>query len=83
MRDPHEIPIAKFAQTIAHVRARHAKRFRDILRRERPPEHEEQRVDLRHGAVDAPARAHFSPVEHEAFGDGSECHDRFEKVVVD
>ena len=28
-------------------------------------------VDLGHGAIDAPARAHFAPVEDEFFGDGS------------
>jgi hypothetical protein len=36
----------------------------------------EQRVHLRNRSVDAPAGAHFSPVEDEALHDGGEVHIR-------
>src|SRR6188768_991627 len=39
-----------------------------------PAVEEEQGVDLRHGAVHAPGRAHFSPVDDKFAGDGAEFH---------
>jgi hypothetical protein len=39
-----------------------------------PAVKEEQGVDLRNGAVDAPGGAHFSPVDNKFSGDSAEFH---------
>ena len=48
----------------------------DVVGVERDGREVEERVDLRHGAVDAPARPHLAPVEDELARHGGEClHD--------
>ena len=40
----------------------------DIVGAQRLRRQEQQRVDLAHGAIDAPAAAHFAKVQDEALG---------------
>ena len=61
-------------QAGADVGARHAQRVRDFLGVQRLAVKKQQRVNLRHGAVDAPGGAHFAPVEYEAAGDVGKFH---------
>ena len=63
--DPDDAPALQLAQAGADVGARHAERRGDLLGVERLRREEQQRVDLRHRAVDAPPRAHLAPVEDE------------------
>src|SRR5206468_2082861 len=60
-----EAPTLELAQAVAHVRSRDVELLDDLLGVHRSPGDEEQRVDLRHRAVHAPARAHLAPVEDE------------------
>ena len=68
VHDLCEAPVLQFAQAGADIGARHIQRFCNVVGGERLAQHEEQRVNLCDGAVDAPARAHFAPVQDEAFG---------------
>src|SRR5208337_3281773 len=68
----HDAPALQLAKARAHVRARYRKRPGDVFGVDRLGRNEKQRMDLRHGAVDAPAGAHFTPVEDELLRDGSE-----------
>src|SRR5216684_7908261 len=61
----HDPPPLQLAQAGAHVRARHRQRRGDLIRRQRLRRQEQQCMHLRHRPVDAPARAHLSPVQNE------------------
>ena len=65
VRNLDEVPVLQLAQAGADVRARHLQHRGDLLRVHRPAEVEQQRVHLRDGAADAPARAHLAPVQDE------------------
>ena len=63
-------PALQLAQARAHIGAGDLERLDDLLGVHRPPGDEEQGVDLRHGPVDAPAGAHFAPMQDEARNGG-------------
>ena len=65
MHQLHNAPALQFPNAVAHVRSRHAQRFRQFLRVQRLRRKKQQRVHLRHRSVDPPARAHFAPVKNE------------------
>src|SRR5580765_8772741 len=58
-------PAFEFAYRSAHLRTRHIERLGDLFGVHPFRRQEEKGVDLGHGAADAPARAHFSPVQDE------------------
>src|SRR5262249_38915489 len=57
----------KLLEPRRYVRAGEAQRFGDFLRVSGAREKEKERMNLRDRAIDAPTRAHFAPVENEAF----------------
>src|SRR5712692_4753626 len=69
--DADNAPSLELAQAVADVGAGHGERLGDFLGMERPRGKEQQGMDLSDGAVDAPAGAHFAPVEDELLRDGS------------
>ena len=62
----HEVEVLQFAQAGGDVGAGDVEGGRDLFRVHRPAGEEQQRMDLRHRAIDAPARAHLAPVQDEA-----------------
>src|SRR5713226_281165 len=64
----HDSPSLQLSQARAHVRTRHRQRLGNLVGRQRVRRQEQQRMHLRHRAVDAPARAHLSPVQNELLG---------------
>src|SRR5262249_33814055 len=72
MHHAHNSPSLQFTQTGADVRTCHSKRRRDLVSRKRLRRKKQQRVHLRHGAVNAPPCAHFTPVQNELLRDGRE-----------
>src|SRR2546426_3706822 len=68
--DANNAPSLELAQAVADVGACHGERFGDFLGVEGPRGKEQQGMDLSDGAVDAPAGAHFAPVEDELLRDG-------------
>ena len=78
VHDAHDTPALELAKARAHVRACDGKSGGNLFGVERLGRNEEKGVDLRHGAIDAPAGAHFPPVEDELLRDGGESgHVRF------
>jgi hypothetical protein len=79
-----QLPVQQFLDRIGHVAARHAQLVRNIFRRQRTFGQEQQGLDLRHRAVDAPLPAQIAPAQHEGFDRRGElarivinfCHDR-------
>src|SRR5713226_4917073 len=69
--DADNAPSLELAQAVADIGAGNGERFGDFLGMERPRGKEQQGMDLSDGAVDAPAGAHFAPVEDELLRDGS------------
>src|SRR5712691_7699363 len=69
--DANNAPSLELAEAVADIGAGHGERFGDFLGMERPRGKEQQGMDLSDGAVDAPAGAHFAPVEDELLRDGS------------
>ena len=69
VRVTHLAPALQFLEAVAHVGAGHGKGLGDFLGMQRAVDQEQQRVDLRHRAVDAPAGAHLAPVQ-DVFLDG-------------
>ena len=59
----HDSPPLQLFQARAHIRAGHSEGLGDQFCVQRFLRDVEQRVNLRHGPVDAPTRAHFTPVE--------------------
>jgi len=74
MHHLREAPGLEFFQTRTHIGAGDTERVRDLVRCDWAAEQIQQRMNLRDGAVDAPARAHFAPVENESFGNWCEFH---------
>jgi hypothetical protein len=75
----HDAPALQLTQASADVGTRDGKGPRDFLRRDGPVRKEQQGVDLRDRAINAPAGTHFSPMEDELLGGGGErfgsiCH---------
>src|SRR5205823_430769 len=70
MNEFDDPPALQLLEAGADVGPRHVERFGDLLRVERPFRNVEQRVNLGHGAIDPPARAHLSPVEDELLLNG-------------
>ncbi len=70
--DFDDLPVLQFAETGADVGAGDAEEVADVLGVEGFFGEEEEGVDLRHGAIDAPAGPHFAPMEDEFLGDGGE-----------
>src|SRR6266581_1021162 len=70
--DANNAPSLELAEAVADVGAGHGERFGDFLGVEGPRGKEQQGMDLSNGAVDAPAGAHFAPVEDELLRDGGE-----------
>ena len=66
MDHPHQLPAHELAQAGARVAAGDLQQIGDLLGVERPLGEVEERVRLRHGAIDAPARPHLAPVKDEA-----------------
>jgi hypothetical protein len=62
----HQVQALQFLQAGADVGARHLQHFGDALGMQRRGREEQQRMHLRDGAVDTPARAHLAPVHDEA-----------------
>src|SRR5260370_19369051 len=58
-------PPLQFSKTVADIRTRHRESLGDVLGMERSGRQKEQSMDLRHRAVNAPARTHLSPMENE------------------
>src|SRR3546814_11876134 len=58
-------PAKQFLDRIGNVRAREAEHFGDLLGMERTVGNEEQSMDLRDRAIDAPLPAEIAPVENE------------------
>src|SRR5712691_11077342 len=67
--DADDAPSLELAQAVADIGAGHGERFGAFLGVEGPRGKEQQGMDLSDGAVDAPAGAHFAPVEDELLGD--------------
>ncbi len=75
MDDSDDPPILEFTQARARVGTSHSERLGDLVGGEGFFRKKEQGVDLRDGAVNAPARPHLSPMEDEFLGDGGKvCH---------
>ena len=72
VHNAHDAPALQLAQAGANVRAGHSQRLGNFVGGEGPRRNEQQRVHLRHGAVDAPAGAHFTPMENELLGHGGQ-----------
>ena len=68
---PHDMdhfydpPPLQFLEARADVRAGDAQSLGDLLRVKGPGRNVKERVNLRDGAIDAPARPHFAPVQDE------------------
>ncbi len=77
-----ERPVDEFAQRGRDVGAGELQPFRDLLRRQWPVAHVKKRVDLRHGAVDAPDLAHLAPVDDEALDGGGKRQERSLQVFL-
>src|SRR3546814_20542634 len=58
-------PAKQFLDRIGNVRAREAEHFGDLLGMERTVGNEEQSMDLRDRAIDAPLPAAIAPVQNE------------------
>ena len=63
-------PGLQFFDAGTDIGTRHAQGFGDFLGVQGPVGQEEKRVNLRHGAIDAPTGAHFAPVKNVFFHDG-------------
>ncbi len=74
MAQRHQAPGLQFLQPHADVAAAELQRLGDLLGVQRRGRDEDQRVDLAHGAVDAPAAAHLAKMADEA------AHQRCEGV---
>ena len=61
-----QIPALQFTQAGAHIGACHPQRVGNLLGVHGPALDVQQGVDLGDGAVDAPAGAHFAPMQNEA-----------------
>ncbi len=70
--DLDDSPVLQLAQAVADVGAGDAQSVANFLRVERFFGGEEQGVDLRDGAVDAPLLPHLAPMEDEVLEEGSE-----------
>src|SRR5215472_148469 len=72
MHDADYAPALELAQAGAHIGARDGKRLGNVFRGQGRRGKKQQGVHLCHGAVNAPAGAHFAPVEDEFLCDGGE-----------
>ena len=70
--DLDDTPVLEFAETVADVGAGDPEGVADVFGVAWGFAEIEEGVDLGHGAVDAPAGAHFAPVEDEFLGGGGE-----------
>jgi len=61
----HDSPALQFFEARADIRAGHTERQCNLLRVDRARGQIEQGMDLGDGPIDAPPRAHFSPVQNE------------------
>src|SRR5688572_27218354 len=75
--DPDQAPALQFLEAGADIRAGDVERLANFVRRHRLRREHQQRVDLRHRAVDAPAPAHLPPVEDELLHRRGEFHGYF------
>src|SRR5208282_3872488 len=64
MHHAHNPPPLQLPQTGAHVRPRHRQGRGNLICRQWHRRKKQQRVNLRHGAVDSPPGAHFAPVQN-------------------
>ena len=62
----HDAPALQFFKAVADIRPRHAERLCDLLGIQRLGRKEEQGMNLRDRAVNAPAGAHLAPVKDKA-----------------
>jgi len=70
--DADDTPVLQFVEAVADVGAGDAKGSGDFLGRQRTGGKEQKSMDLGDGAIDAPARSHFAPMEDELLGDRRE-----------
>src|SRR5439155_1821726 len=70
MDDTNDAPILEFAQAVADIGAGDSEGLRDLFRRERFFGEKQKGMNLGNGAIDSPARSHFSPMENEFLSDG-------------
>jgi hypothetical protein len=62
-----QFPRQQFLEAVRDIGAGHAELGGDVFGGQRPFGKEQQRLDLRDRAVDAPLRAHVTPAQHELF----------------
>jgi hypothetical protein len=72
MDDTDDAPVLQFAETVADVGASDAQGGGNFLGRERPGGEKKQSVNLSDGAIYAPTRPHFAPMQDEFLGDRQE-----------
>src|SRR5688572_10322716 len=65
----YDAPALQLLQARADIRSRHPKSVRDFLGVQRFGRNIKQGMDLGDGAIDAPSRPHFAPMEHELLFD--------------
>jgi hypothetical protein len=68
----HQPPGLQFLQAHAHVGARELQRLGNFVGIQGALRDEDQRINLAHGAVDAPAAAHFAKVGDKLAGQRGE-----------
>jgi hypothetical protein len=82
VRNLDQAPGLQFLQAGRDVGPSDRKRLGDLFGVQRPLRQVEQRMHLRDGAADAPARAHLAPVQHEFLGNRRQFHDFSEISVI-
>ena len=81
MDDSNDAPVLQFPQASAGIGTRNAERIGDLIRGQGLLGKEEQSVHLGHRAINAPARAHLSPMENEFLRDGREVCHKYQSVL--